>query len=101
MTNKPWKTKNSSPHKDALEECKPTWWTCYNCGASGCHGEQAFNGRIVPFCVNCYKEYVDKRGWRKREQFDRYVQKNLLHIGSKLYDAVVKYIEDKEAVRDE
>ena len=81
--------------------CEKTWWTCHNCGASGCREEQAFNGRIVPFCVNCYKEYVDKRGWRKREQFDRYVQKNLVHIGGKLYDAVVKYIEDKEAMWDE
>jgi len=60
-----------------------------------CKEHQAFNGRIVPFCANCYLEWLKKRNYKNFEEFRKYMRRNLIHIGKPLYYAIKDVLERK------
>lgn len=70
-----------------------TWWTCFQCNSKTCRGHQAFNGRIVPFCMLCYKDWLAKKKVEYSiTKFERYVNRNLCHIGVLLFNTVEEEI---------
>ena len=74
-----------------------SYWMCSNCGSITCIEHHAVSkGFIVPFCQNCFKDWLKKRKIKSFEQFEKYAVKNLEFIGYQLWESIKKYLEGVE-----
>ena len=94
----PYKNCEFHPNYDAQYVTKnlcnhpKTWWTCLNCGEVTCRGCHAFKLPTVTFCINCFSEWLKKRGIKTEKELRKKLE-NYLSVGKRVYDACVNELE--------
>lgn len=81
--------------KDGSYQQTGSWFVC-RCGWNVSVYEQAFTGKTVTFCMQCYRSWLSRHRFRSKKDLDQWIDRRLWSIGEVLYQALLETTTDRK-----